>query len=56
MLEDITQLIFDTASNLEGTQMLCKENLDLAETMNCFEVMDPKMDARMLRKSVMSPS
>ncbi len=36
--------------------MLCKPNLDLAETMNCFEVMDPKMDARMQRKLVMSPT
>ena len=36
--------------------MLCKSNLDLHETMSCFEVMDPKMDARMLRAQVMTPA
>lgn len=54
-LEDITSLIFDTVGKLEGTQMLCKDNLDLFETMSCFEVMDPKMDARMVRKDVTTP-
>ena len=32
--------------------MLCKPDLDLFDTMSCFEVMDPKMDARMHRKDV----
>ena len=32
--------------------MICKPELDLFDTMNCFEVMDPKMDARMHRKKV----
>ena len=30
--------------------MLCKPNLDMFDTMNCFEVLDPKMDTRMHRK------
>ena len=29
--------------------MLCKPNMDLFNTMSCFEVMDAKMDARMHR-------
>lgn len=53
-LEDITELLFSTTNQLEGTQMLCKDNLDLFETMSCFEVMDPKMDTRMHRKQVLN--
>ena len=34
--------------------MLCKPELDLFDTMSCFEVMDPKMDARMHRKEIMT--
>ena len=32
--------------------MLCKPDMDLFDTMSCFEVMDPKMDARMHRKDI----
>jgi len=35
--------------------MLCKDNMDLFETMSCFEVMHKKMDARMLKGSVLGP-
>jgi hypothetical protein len=54
-LEDITELVFSTAIKLEGTQMLCKPSLDLCETMSSFECMHPKMDARMVRNSVIHP-
>ena len=51
-LEDVTDLIFSGVKDLSGCQMLCKPDLDLFDTMSCFEVMDPKMDARMHRKDV----
>jgi len=51
-LEDVTDLIFGTLKTLKGTQMLCKPELDLYDTMSCFEVMDPKMDNRMHRRGV----
>ena len=55
-LEDITELVFSTATTkLEGTQMLCKPQLDLNETMSSFECMHPKMDARMARAKVIHP-
>ena len=51
-LEDVTDLIFSGIKDLSGCQMLCKPDLDLFDTMSSFEVMDPKMDARMHRKDV----
>ena len=54
-LIDITDELFSTAQTLQGTQMICKPNLDLFDTMSCFEVMHPKMDARMLRKTIKTP-
>ena len=53
-LEDVTDLIFESVQNLTGCQMLCKPDLDLFDTMSCFEVMDPKMDSRMHRKEVIT--
>ena len=53
-LEDVTDFIMDSVQHLTGTQMLCRPGLDLADTMSCFEVMDPKMDSRMHRKTVMT--
>ena len=53
-LEDVTDFIMDSVKHLTGTQMLCNPGLDLADTMSCFEVMDPKMDSRMHRKKVMT--
>ena len=49
-LEDVTELIFDQLKTLKGCQMICKPDLDLYDTMSCFEVMDAKMDSRMHRK------
>ena len=51
-LEDVTDLIFGGLKDLSGCQMLCKPEMELFDTMSSFEVMDPKMDARMHRKSV----
>ena len=51
-LEDVTDLIFDSLKDLSGCQMLCKPDLDMFDTMSCFEVMDAKMDSRMHRKEV----
>jgi hypothetical protein len=48
-------MLFKTSKELKGTQMLCKETLDLSDTMSCFEVMHIKMDARMQRKEVTTP-
>ena len=54
-LEDITELLFEEGvSQLKGLQMLCEPGLELFDTMNSFEVMDPKMDCRMHRKDAMS--
>jgi hypothetical protein len=54
-LEDITQEIKEGVKSLTGIQMLCKPNLDLNETMSSFEVMHPKMDARMKRHQIPKP-
>lgn len=35
--------------------MICKDNLDLNDTMSAFEVCCPKMDARMHRYQVLTP-
>lgn len=48
-LEDVTDEIFSALSGLKGTEILCKPDLELFDTMSCFEVMDPKMDSRMHR-------
>ena len=53
-LEDVTEEIFGALGNLEGCQMLCKPSMDLFGTMSCFEVMDPKMDARMHRNDTLT--
>ena len=55
-LEDVTEEIFGALQSLSGCQMLCKPDLDMLDTMNCFEVLDPKMDARMHRKSAITPA
>lgn len=34
--------------------MLCKPELELFDTMSCFEVLDPKMDARMHRAEALT--
>lgn len=54
-LVDITEELFGAVQSLKGTEMICKPNLDLFDTMSCFEVMHPKMDARMLRRDVKTP-
>ena len=36
--------------------MLCKPDLDMFDTMSCFEVMDAKMDMRMHRKQALTPA
>lgn len=35
--------------------MLCKPNMDLFETLTCFEVQDKKMDCRMHRATALNP-
>ena len=55
-LEDITEELFLTLDSLNGTQMLCRPDFDLNETMSAFEVCCPKMDIRVHRKDVISPS
>ena len=34
--------------------MLCKPELDMYDTMSCFEVMDKKMDSRVHRNEAMT--
>ena len=51
----MTSLVLDSIPKLKGVEMLCKEDLDLFDTMSAFECMDPKMDVRMHRKSVVGP-
>ena len=36
--------------------MLCTPDLELFDTMSCFEVLDPKMDARMHRGLALTPA
>ena len=40
---------------LKGCEMLCKEDLDLNDTMSAYEVMCPKMDVRIHRKTILTP-
>jgi len=55
-LEDVTDEIFGSLNFLSGLQMLCKDELDLFDTMSCFEVMDHKMDSRMHRRESLTPA
>ena len=50
----MTEEIFGALGNLSECQMLCKPELSLFDTMSCFEVMDPKMDARIHRREALS--
>ena len=52
----MTEEIFGALGSLTDCQMLCKPDLDLYDTMSCFECMDPKMDARMHRNEVLTPA
>ena len=36
--------------------MLCKPDLEMYDTMNTFEVLDPKMDCRMHRNLALTPA
>ena len=53
-LEDVTDDIFGALELLGGCQMLCKPELDMFDTMSCFEVMDKKMDSRVHRNDAMT--
>jgi hypothetical protein len=55
-LEDITEELFSTLGELKGCQMLCKEDMDLYDSMSAFEVNCPKMDVRYHRKSILTPT
>ena len=35
--------------------MLCKDDLDLNDSMSAFEILCPKMDVRFHRKEVLTP-
>ena len=36
--------------------MLCRPDLELFDTMSCFEVLDRKMDSRMHRAEALTPA
>ena len=55
-LEDVTEEIFGALSGLERCQMLCRPDLELFDTMSCFEVLDRKMDSRMHRAEALTPA
>jgi hypothetical protein len=45
-LEDMTEILFKCTEELKDDEIVSKEEFDLADTMNGFELMDPKMDCK----------
>jgi hypothetical protein len=45
-LEDVTDLLFGAADELEDLKFIAKDDFDLMETMQAYELMDAKMDVR----------
>ena len=55
-LEDVTNEIFEAATSLDGTQMLCRQDFNLFDTLACFEVMDAQQDIRANRQKALTPA
>ncbi|CAI2387508.1 unnamed protein product [Moneuplotes crassus] len=53
--EDVTDLLFGVCEELGEGETLCQPGFDLQDTMNGFELMDPKMDNKCDLESSFSP-